>query len=162
MRLSGAAPPRAAARGDDAAALVAGARADVDDPVAAGDDAHVVLDHDDRVAGVDQAVQLRQQPVDVGGVQAGGRLVEHVERVAALRALQLGGELDALRLAARQLGRRLAEPQVAQADVAQQRAAAARTRGLVGEERAPPRRPSCRSTSAMLRPFQCDSSVAAL
>ena len=63
-------------------------------------------------------LQLRHQLVDVGRMQAGGRLVEHVERVAALRALQLGGELDALRLAARQLGRRLAEAQVAEADVA--------------------------------------------
>ena len=52
-------------------------------------------------------------------MQAGGRLVEDVERVAALRALQLGGELDALRLAAGQLGRRLAEAQVAEADLAQ-------------------------------------------
>ena len=48
------------------------------------DDAHVVLDDDDRVAGVDQPVELRHQPLDVGRVQAGRRLVEHVERVAAL------------------------------------------------------------------------------
>ena len=57
------------------------------------------------------------------------RLVEHVERVrrlvAALRDVvahlaQLGDELDALRLAARQRRRRLAERQVAEADVLQQ------------------------------------------
>ena len=45
---------------DDAAAFVAGAGADVDDPVAAGDDVHVVLDDDDGVARVDQAVELRR------------------------------------------------------------------------------------------------------
>jgi hypothetical protein len=48
-------------------------------------------------------------------VQAGGGLVEDVERVAALGALELGGELDALRLAARELGGGLAEAQVAEA-----------------------------------------------
>ena len=84
-----------------------------------GDDAHVVLDDDHGVAGVDQPVELRHQLLDVGRVQAGRRLVEDVERVAALRALQLGRELDALRLAAGQLGRGLAEAQVAEADLAQ-------------------------------------------
>ena len=83
-----------------------------------------MLDDDHRVAGVDQAFELRQQLVDVGRVQAGRRLVEDVERAAALLLLQLGGELDALRLAAGQLGRRLAEAQVAEADVAQQQRAA--------------------------------------
>ena len=63
-------------------------------------DVEVVLDHDDRVAGVDEPVQLAQQQRDVGGVQPGRRLVEQVERVAAAGPLQLGGELDALRLAA--------------------------------------------------------------
>ena len=79
--------------------------------------------------GVDQALELRHQPLDVGGVQAGGRLVEDVERVAALGALQLGRQLDALRLAAGQLGGRLAEAQVAQADLAQHARATRRTRG---------------------------------
>ncbi len=115
------------------AALVAGAGADVDHPVARRDHAHVVLDHDHGVAGVDQAVELRHQLLDVGRVQAGGGLVEHVQRVAALRALQLGRQLDALRLAARQLGRRLAEPQVAEADLAQHVERAPHVR-LVGEE----------------------------
>jgi hypothetical protein len=68
-----------------------------------------VLDDDHRVARVHQPVELRHEPLHVRRVQPGGGLVEHVERVAALRALQLGGELDALRLAARQLRGRLAE-----------------------------------------------------
>jgi hypothetical protein len=33
-------------------------------------------------------------------MESGGGLVQHVERVAAVHALQLGGQLDALRLAA--------------------------------------------------------------
>ncbi len=64
-------------------------------------------------------MQLRHQLVDVRRMQAGGRLVEDVERVATAGALQFGGQLDALRLAARQLGGRLSQPQVAQAHFAQ-------------------------------------------
>ena len=122
----------------------------------------LVLDHDHGVAGVDQAVQLRHQLVDVGRMQAGGRLVEHVERVAALRALQLGGELDALRLAARQLGGGLAQPQVAQADVAAAARSGRCTAGFVGEEVAAPRPPSCASTSAMFLSRQVIFSVCSL
>ena len=79
-----------------------------------------MLNNDHRVAGVDQHVQLRHQAVDIGRVQPGGRLVQHIQRVAALRALQFGGQLDALRLTARKLGGRLAQSQVAQPDVLQQ------------------------------------------
>jgi hypothetical protein len=70
---------------------------EVDDPVRGGDAVEVVLHEDDGVASVDEAVQPAQQQRGVGGVQPRGRLVEQVERVAAVRPLQLGGELDALR-----------------------------------------------------------------
>jgi hypothetical protein len=52
-------------------------------------------------------------------VKTGRRLVEHVQRSTSLRALQFGGELDALGFAARQFGGGLPEPDVAQADLAQ-------------------------------------------
>src|SRR5690606_5520598 len=58
-----------------------------------------------------------QQPPDVLEVQAGGRLVEDVDGAPGLAPLQLGGELDALGLAAGQGGGGLAEPDVAEADV---------------------------------------------
>ncbi|KAJ3057613.1 hypothetical protein HK102_011015, partial [Quaeritorhiza haematococci] len=82
-------------------------------------DEHLVFDDDHRVARRDQAVELPHQLLDVGRVQAGRRLVEDVEGVAPLGPLQLGRELDPLRLAARQLGGRLAEPEIPQADVVQ-------------------------------------------
>src|SRR4051812_44190802 len=69
---------------DDAAAFVAGARPDVDDPVAGRDDAHLVLDDDDGVARGDQAVELGHQPGDIRRVEPGGRLVEDVQRVTPL------------------------------------------------------------------------------
>ncbi len=92
-----------------------------------------MLDEDDGVAGVDQLLQLRHQHLDVGRVQPGGRLVEQVERVPAAGALQLAGQLDPLRLPAGQLGRRLAQPQVAEADLLQRAQAAGGGRD-VGEE----------------------------
>jgi hypothetical protein len=54
-----------------AAAVLAGAGADVDHPVAAGDHGHVVLHHHDGVAGIHQPVQLRHQLLQVERMQAG-------------------------------------------------------------------------------------------
>ena len=122
---------------DHASAAVAGLGTQVDDPVGFGHHVEVVLDHDDAVAGIDQPVQHVDQLLDVGHVQADGRLVEHVQRVrgAARRARcarpdrvaahlrELGDELDALRLAARQRRARLAEREIAEPHVLQQRAA---------------------------------------
>jgi predicted RNA-binding protein with RPS1 domain len=118
---------------DDPAPLVAGARTDVDDPVARGDHAHVVLDHDHGVARVHESVQLRLQALDVRWVQPGRGLVQHVQRVAALRALQLGRELDAAALAAGELGGRLAEAEIAESRPPQDVERAMHVR-IVGEE----------------------------
>jgi nicotinamide mononucleotide (NMN) deamidase PncC len=81
---------------------------------------HVVLDHHYGIAGIDQALQLHQQPVGIRRMQSGGRLVEHVQASAALAALKLGRQLDALRLATGKLSGRLPQAQIAQSDVAQQ------------------------------------------
>ena len=110
------------------AAAGAALGAHVDDPVGGLDDVEVVLDDDDGVALVDQALEHVEQLADVLEVQAGGRLVEHVDGAAGGALLQLGGELDALRLAAGEGRRRLAEPHVAEADVVE-RLQVARDRG---------------------------------
>ena len=91
----------------------------VDQPVGGLDDVEVVLDHQHAVALVDQRLQHAEQLVDVLEVQAGRRLVEHVDRLAGRALLQLGGELDPLGLTAGQRRRRLAEPDVAEPDVDQ-------------------------------------------
>ena len=80
-------------------ALAAAFRAHVDDPIGIFDHIQVVLDDDDRVAGIDQPVHDGQQVADIRHVQAGGRLVHHID--AAL-FVQFAGELDALAFAARQ------------------------------------------------------------
>jgi hypothetical protein len=63
----------------DPAAVVAGTGSEVDDPVGVRHDRLVVLDDDDRLAGVDEPVEQAEQLLDVGQVQAGGRLVEDVD-----------------------------------------------------------------------------------
>ncbi len=99
---------------DHLAAVMAGAGADVDDPVGVRHHRLVVLDHDHRLAGVDEAVEQAEQILHVGQMQAGGRLVEHVD--AALLS-HLHRELEALALTAREGRQRLSEAHVAEADV---------------------------------------------
>ena len=105
------------ALGHDAPAASAALGAQVDDPVGRLDDVEVVLDDDDGVAVVDEPVQHLQQLLDIGEVQAGGGLVEDVDGAAGGPLGQLGGQLHALRLAARERRRRLAQADVAEADV---------------------------------------------
>ena len=49
-------------------AFVTCTRADIHDPVAAGGNAHVMLHHDDGVAGFDQPVELCDELLDVSRV----------------------------------------------------------------------------------------------
>ena len=107
------------ARGDDPAAAGAPFGPEVDHVVGRLDHVEVVLDDDDRVALVDELVQHVEQLARVLEMQAGRRLVEDVERAAGAALRQLLRQLHALRLAARQRRRRLAELDVAEADVLQ-------------------------------------------
>ncbi len=102
---------------DDLAAAVAALGTEVDDAVGGLDDVEVVLDHEHGVAGVHEPLQHDEQLAHVVEVQAGGRLVEDVERPPGAAALQLARELHALRLAAGERRRRLAEVDVAEPDV---------------------------------------------
>jgi hypothetical protein len=52
--------------------------------------AMVVLDHDDRLPGVDQPIQQPEQLLKVGQVQPGGGLVEHVGAGPALHDARQG------------------------------------------------------------------------
>ena len=89
------------AAGDEVAALVAGAGAEVDDPVGVLDEVEVVLDEQDGVALVNQPVQDAEQRGAVLEGQAGGGFVQQVEGAPGGTAGQLRGQLDALGLASR-------------------------------------------------------------
>ena len=103
----------------DLAAVLAGARADVDHPVGDLDRVLVVLDDDQRVADVAQPEQRLDQPAVVPLVQPDRRLVQHVEHADQAGA-DLGGQPDPLRLAAGQRRRRPVQRQVVQPDVDQE------------------------------------------
>ena len=85
----------------DGAAVHAGARTDVDDPVGRADRVLVVLDDDERVAEVAEGDERVDEATVVALVEPDARLVEHVEH-AREAGPDLGGEPDALRLAAGQ------------------------------------------------------------
>ena len=72
----------------------------------------------DGVALIAQRQEREQERLDVGEVQARRRLVEDVERAAGGLARELARELHALRFAAGERRRRLAEREVAEADAA--------------------------------------------
>src|SRR5262249_42357456 len=87
-------------RGHHRSPGVAAAGAEVDDPVAGGDHVEVVLNDEDGVSLTDEALEKLEETGDVGEMQAGGRLIEQIKGAAGPDAGQLGGQLDALRLAA--------------------------------------------------------------
>src|ERR1043166_2109672 len=117
MRFSNARDLFGRAGGDDAAALRAAFGAEVYDVVGALYHVEVVLDDDDGVAQRDEALQNVEQLVHVGEVEAGGRLVEDVDGAARGALREFARELDALGLAARKRCGRLAELDVAEADI---------------------------------------------
>ena len=53
---------------DDCTAAITSARAEIDDIIGLGDDAHIVFDDDDGVASVNQFLQLTKQSISVSWV----------------------------------------------------------------------------------------------
>ena len=103
----------------DLAAMFAGARTDVDDPVRVSDGVLVMFDDDQRVAEVAQMMQCADQPFVVTLMQADGWFVQHIHDAHQAGA-DLGGQSDALRLAARQGLRRTRQRQIVQADIVEE------------------------------------------
>jgi len=68
------------AGGHQFSAALAGFRTKVDHPVGAFDHVQVMLDDEQRVAGIDEALEHFQQHTNVLEVQAGGGFVEEEER----------------------------------------------------------------------------------
>ena len=114
-------------RNDHPTALAA-LRPQVDQPVARADHVEVVLDHHQRMSGIEQLAQRTHQARDVVEVQAGRGLVEQEQRALACQRLLAGaavfrglgeetGQLESLRFATRQRRHRLAQLDVVQPDI---------------------------------------------
>ena len=95
-------------------------RSNVDDEVREADGLLIVLDHDDRVAEVAQALEGGDESTVVALVQSDRGLVEDVEDPHQVAA-NLTGQADPLGLAARERRRGPAERQVVEANVHQER-----------------------------------------
>src|SRR5207302_4484190 len=104
---------------NDLAAVQAGARPHVDEPVGAPHQLLVVLDDDDGVADVAQSLERADQARVVALVEADRRLVEDIEDADELRA-DLRREPQTLSLAARERRGRAVEVDVADADVVEE------------------------------------------
>ena len=78
-----------------------------------------MLDDHDGVAQLDEPIEHVQQFGQVVEVQAGGRLVEQIERVSRVGAGEFGGQFHPLGLAAGERRGRLAEREIIEAHVAQ-------------------------------------------
>ena len=109
------------------AAAVAAFGTQVDDPVRRADHIEVVFDDDERVTGGQQLAQGAHEARDVLEVQAGGGFIEQQQRTAPgaggrpglERVGQEGGNLQSLRLSARQGGNRLTQAQIVEAHIGQ-------------------------------------------
>ena len=77
--------------GDDLAAGVAGFGAEVEDPVGFGGDGHVVLDDDDGVAFIDEAVEDVDEALDVFEVEADGGFLDEIEIALGEEGVVEGG-----------------------------------------------------------------------
>ena len=97
----------------------AGAGAHVDDVIGVADRVLVMLDDEDGVAEIAQAVEGDEQPLIVALVEADRGLVEHVEHARQARA-DLAGEADALALAARERARGAVEVEIVEADIVEE------------------------------------------
>gem|GEM_PF-5215710 len=84
------------AGGDNLSALGAGLGADIDYVVGRFDHFDIVLDDNEGVSGLDQAVENAEEPGDVVEVESGGRFVEEKERSFGFGVGEAGGKFEPL------------------------------------------------------------------
>src|SRR5215203_4280615 len=104
---------------DHAPAVLARAGAEIHHVIGRADRLLVVLDDDDGVAQVAEAVQRAEQRTVVALVQPDGRLVEHVQHTGQVRS-NLRGQPDALALPAGERRRAASEREIADADLVEE------------------------------------------
>ena len=97
------------------AAAAARAGSKLHEPIGGFHHFEIVLDDDDRIALVAQALEHADQARGIGRVQADRRFVQNIER-SAKPVAELGGEIDALKLAARKRLGQARQREIAHAD----------------------------------------------
>jgi len=104
---------------DNSSTLVTPLWSNIDYPIARGGYPHIMLNDDNAVPSLNQTVELFQQLFDIRWMQPGCWFVENVKRSATLRTLQFSRKFNALGFTARKLGGRLAEPDIAESNLAE-------------------------------------------
>ena len=107
------------ARRNDVAAVLAGARTDVDDPVRVAHHVFVVLDDDQRIPDIAQANQGLDQPFIVALMQTNARFIEDVKHSHQARP-DLRRQSNALGFAARKGVGGALESQIVESDIDQE------------------------------------------
>ena len=102
------------AGGEDVAAKLARAGAEIEEMVGGADDVGVVLDDEDGVAEIAQGVEDADELGGVAGMQADGGLIQYI-KCADEAGAERCGELDALRFAAGERGGEAVEGEVVEA-----------------------------------------------
>jgi hypothetical protein len=111
------------ALGDEAPALGAGARAEVDDPVRGADNVKVVFDDDQRVSGVDKAMKNAKKKPDILEMESCSGFVEDKKGGLGMAGLgtskfgEVPSQFKSLAFSARKGVGGLPELEIAQADV---------------------------------------------
>ena len=98
------------------AAFVAAFGTHIDDPVGVFDDIQIVFDDDDRIAGIDQAIDDGEKVANIRHMQACGWLIHDINTAFFV---QFAGEFDPLALATGECAERLPQCEIIQTDIAQ-------------------------------------------
>ena len=85
----------------DLPARITGTWTHVDYPIRLSNGTHVVLNHDHRIAGINEPLELHKQPIRVRGMEARSGFIQDIQCPPALASLKLCGQLDALRFTTR-------------------------------------------------------------
>src|SRR5712692_6321988 len=101
--------------GDEVAAGIARAGAEIDDEIGATDGFFIMLDDEDGVAEIAKMFERAEEARVVASVKTDARLVKNVENAAKARS-DLRGEADALGFTAGKSGGRAVETEIAEAD----------------------------------------------
>ncbi len=103
--------------GHDPATVFPAFRAEINNPIGIADHVHVVLDDDDGVAEIGQAMQHVEKFADVVEVKAGRWLVKQVQRAPGLAFAEFASQLDSLCFASGKRDRGLAKMKISKSDI---------------------------------------------
>ena len=105
------------AAADDRSAVVAAFGTEVDDIVGGFDHVEIMLDDENGVAVIDEAVEDVQQTGDIGAVQTCGGFIQDLDGIAGTAAGKLRGQFNALGFAAAERCGALSEFDIAESHV---------------------------------------------